>query len=106
MKKIKAIHVEKETKTIKHPVTGKVLYNESIEFQDKVKVRFLIGAFAGVVQELPELKAQRMVKAKKAEYVDKDKITPQHEIDRISSGLTPKKNETGKDDKKIKGAQV
>lgn len=97
MKKIKKIQVENETKTIKHPVTGKTLYNESLEFQDRLKVRYLVGPFAGVVESLPELKAKRMVKAKKAEFADKADITPDHEIQRKYRNLNPKKDEKGKE---------
>jgi hypothetical protein len=104
MKNIKKIQVEKETKTIKHPVTGKTLYNESIEFQEPVRVRFTHGVFAGVVQDLPELRAKRLIKAKKAELAKDADITPSHEIQRLSTALAPKKDETGKDEKKNKGA--
>lgn len=104
MTRIKKIQIEHEGKTIKSPVTGKTLYNESLEFQDKIKVRFIVGPFKGVVQDLPELKAKRMIKAKKAELADKSDVTPEHEVERISSRLTPKKNETGKTEKEDKRA--
>lgn len=93
--------VEKSTKTIKHPKTGKTLYNESVGEQELIKVRYLIGSYKGVVEEVPELRGKRLIKAGKAESAEKAGLTSTEDKQRID---TLKKDETGKEETKDKGA--
>ena len=58
---------------------GTKMFNMSIGFQDKVRVEFTRGRYAGTVADVPELKAKRLFATKKAKHAkDKDLITVYH----------------------------
>jgi len=62
----KTINV-KDGKVVDDNVKGGTKYdNMSLGAQDKVRVEFLVGRYAGSIEDVSEIKAKRMIALKKA----------------------------------------
>ena len=89
--------MSENTRTVagdKPAVKGKKLYNESVGAQDKKRVEFLSGRYKGMVQDLPELRADRLIKAGKAKGVGNQKPpTPQEQVNAVDTSPRGKKTQ-------------
>ena len=57
----------KDGKVVDDSVKGGTTYdNMSNEAQDKVRVEFIVGRYTGTIEDVPEVKARRMIKLRKA----------------------------------------